>query len=486
MYRDFRSGAQPRSRFLTEEQVKELHFASLEILERTGIVVYEEEALELLSGAGCRVSGKNRVYMPSFLVEEAIKSAPSKITLTDRKGKPCIFAEGRKSYWGTGSDTPFILDSFTGERRRTNLKDIENVSILVDYLDNMDFLMCMGIAHELPQTIADKYHFLTMVSNTTKPIVFTASSKENLTDIYQMACEIVGGEEYLQKNPFIVHYTEPISPLIHPKDSLEKLLFCAEKNIPVVYTAATTAGQNGPATLAGAIALCNARILSGIVIAQLKRKGTKMFVTMHASSMDPRNAIHTYASPEHVICQAAAKDIANYYHLPTWGRAGCTDSKVLDQQFGFEAGYEILMQALSGENLIHDVGYVESGLTASWDAIVMANEFIGVAKRVIKGFELSKEALALDLIERVGPTGHFLAESHTVEHFRKEFWIPALINRDNFQSWEEKGRLTLLDRAKAQVKEILQSHQPESLDSKLGKELEDIAKKDNIKRNKNH
>ena len=479
MLRNFNVRVQPRVRFLEEEQLREIHQATLEILERTGIVVFEKQTLELLAGAGCSISDQNRVRIPPHLVEEALRSVSKKCTLSYRNGSRHLFLEDRKSYWGTGSDTPYILDSFTGERRHTHLKDVEQVSRLVDGLDNLDFLMCMGVAHELPQTIADKHHFVAMVSNTVKPIVFTASSRENLQDIYEMACMVAGSEEALHRNMFITHYTEPISPLIHPKDSLEKLLFCLEKGIPVIYTSATTLSQNGPATMAGALTLSNARIISGIVIGHLKRKGSKMIVTFHASAMDPRSAIHPYASPEHVIAQAAAKDMANYYRLPTWGRAGCTESKVLDQQAGFEAGYEILMQALSGENLIHDVGYIESGLTASWDSIVMCNEFIGAAKRVVDGFELNEETLALDIIDKVGPSGHFLTEPHTIKHFRKETWIPKLIDRNNVQKWEEEGRTTLLDRVKGRVKEILSTHQPESLDEKLVKELKRMADKNN-------
>jgi len=200
--------------------------------------------------------------------------------------------------------------------------------------------------------------------------------------------------------------------------------------------------------------------------------------------MDPRTAIHPYASPEHVIAQAAAKDIAHYYGLPTWGRAGCTESKVLDQQAGFEAGYEILMQALSGENLIHDVGYMESGLTASWDSIVMCNEFIGAAQRVVDGFELSEETLALDVIDKVGPSGHFLTEPHTIRHFRKETWIPRLLDRNNFQNWEAEGKTTLLERVNRRVKEILDTHQPQLLDEKMVRELRKIADQDNTREKK--
>ena len=484
MLRNFHIKVQPRVRFLEKEQLNEMHCAMLEILERTGIAVYEDETLELLAGAGCSVSEKNRVRIPSHLVEEALRTVAKRCTLSYRNGARLLFLEDRKSYWGTGSDTPYILDAYTGQRRQTSLRDVEQVSRLVDGLENLDFLMCMGVAHELSQDIADKHHFVSMVSNTVKPLVFTASSRENLKDIYEMACMVAGSEEKLQQNMFIAHYTEPISPLIHPKDSLEKLLFCLDKNIPVIYTSATTLSQNGPATMAGALALSTARIVSGIVIGQLKRKGARMIVTLHASAMDPRSAIHPYASPEHVIAQAAAKDIASYYGLPTWGRAGCTESKVLDQQAGFEAGYEILMQALSGENLIHDVGYMESGLTASWDSIVMCNEFIGAAKRVVDGFDMNEETLALKVIDQAGPSGHFLTDPHTVKHFRKETWIPRLLDRNNFQNWEAEGKTTLLDRVNRRVKEILDTHQPEPLDEKMVRELRKIADRDNTREKK--
>ena len=474
--------AHPTLHFLDERGVKAIHDAALNILETTGVLVYHEGVVEMLAGAGCRVSGTDRVAIPPELVEWATKTAPSKIDVYNRNGVLVLSLEGKNSYWGTGSDTPFLVDSFTDQRRQTCLSDVERVSRLVDCLENFDFLMCMGVAHDLPQTIADKHHFVAMVSNTTKPMVFTAASLENLKDIYHMACDVAGGETEFEKKPFIIHYTEPIAPLIHPRDSLEKMLYCVENGIPVVYTSATTAAQNGPATLAGALALSVARILSGIVIGQLRKKGAKMIVTMHASSMDSRSAIHTYASPEHVLCQAAAKDMANHYELPTWGRAGCTESKVVDQQAAFESGYEILTQAMCGENLIHDVGYLESGLTASWDAIVMANEFIGAAKRIVRGFEINEETLALDLIREVGPKGHFFSEQHTVQHFRQEFWFPELMDRDLFNGWQQKGATTLLDRVKARVKDILASHKPQPLDAKLLANLQELANVDHTKK----
>jgi len=139
------------------------------------------------------------------------------------------------------------------------------------------------------------------------------------------------------------------------------------------------------------------------------------------------------------------------------------------------------MHALCGENLIHDVGYIESGLTASWDMLVMCDEFIGAAKHVAKGFELSEETLALDLIDSIGPQGHFMAEQHTAENFRKEFWIPELIDRSNFDKWQAQGETSLLDRTRDKVRRILESHQADPLDADVQKHLAELAQKDNSK-----
>lgn len=475
MFSDFNIRVQPQVHFLTEEQVKEIHNRALLVLERTGVEVHDEEVLDLLSSAGCRVSNKRVVKIPSYLVEESISWVPKGFNLSYRTGEKNLFVQGNKSYWGTGSDLPFIRDSFSFKRRKTSLFDVEQVSKLVQSMENLDFLMCMGCAHEISPQVADKYHFVAMVENSVKPIVFTAASEENLKDIYEMATIVAGSKERLTETMFIAHYTEPIAPLIHPKDSLRKLLFCVEKKIPVIYSAATTAGQNGPATLAGSLILSVSRMLSGFVIGQLANRGAPMVITFHASSMEPSNCIHLYSSPEHVIAQAAAKDIAKYYGVPTWGRAGCTDSKVMDEQGSFEAGYEILMQALSGENLIHDVGYLESGLTASFDSIVMCNEFIGAVKRIIHGFELSEETMALDVIHEVGPSGHYLTQPHTMDHFRQEYWFPKLLDRSNYQTWNEGGEKTLFQRSNEVVKEILQKEMPPLLEKERKKEILQLA-----------
>jgi trimethylamine--corrinoid protein Co-methyltransferase len=238
-------------------------------------------------------------------------------------------------------------------------------------------------------------------------------------------------------------------------------------------------GQNGPIHLAGSLALSVARILSGVVLAQCARRGAAVIVTMHVSSMDMRSGVHTYASPEHILGQAAAREMARMYGLPTFGRAATSDSKLPDEQAAFEAGQEILVHALTGENLIHDVGYIESGLTASWDLMAMANEYIGAAKRVARGFTLDSHTLALEAIDRAGPAGNFLADEDTARCFREEVWMPRISDRSMYADWAAAGSTSLLERAREVVRETLSTYRPAPLAHPIVEELHSIAERDN-------
>ncbi len=201
---------------------------------------------------------------------------PPRVVLCDRNGGPAMFLERNKVYYGTGSDTPNVIDPYSGERRPARLADIENISKVVDFLPNISFLMCMGIASDVNGAISDIYHFAAMVNNTTKPIVFTAWDLNNLKDIITMAEAVAGGAEALQRNPFLALYTEPISPLQHAVEAAQKLLWMAEKGLPVVYTPGLMTGASGPVTAAGGLVQGNAELLSGFLMAQLKREGTPL------------------------------------------------------------------------------------------------------------------------------------------------------------------------------------------------------------------
>jgi len=441
---------------LTDNQKEEFHRRTLEVLRRTGVRVLVAEVREKLADAGCWVEGE-RVRIPPDLIDWAIDAAPKSVQISNREGSPAMYLEGRKSYYGTGSDTPYVLDAHTGKRRKAVIQDVANVSILVDALENIDFVMCMGIASDVPEQLSDLYHFFTMIAHTKKPVVYTAWNQDNLKDIIHMAETIAGGAEELRRNPFCILYSEPIAPLTHAAESLEKLLVICSKGLPVIYTPGLITGATSPITRAGSIVQANAELLSGLLICQLINEGTPVIAGAGGMmTMDMSTTLAAYGAPEFMLDWSALCEMGHHYDLPVFGFAGCSDSKIFDQQAGIEGGLWVLVSALMGGNLIHDVGYVESGLTASYEMLVSMNETIGLVKKLIGGVRVSDEEFALDVIDRVGPGGHFLSDQHTVRHCRDN-WQPQILDRNNREKWETEGEQDLGDRAAARVRAILDS-----------------------------
>lgn len=448
----------PALKLLDENQLKEIHLATLETLRRTGVQVEDETIRDMMAGAGCWVDDK-RVRIPPDLVEWAIQAAPSRVALCDREGRPALQLEGRKGYYGTGSDTPFVIDIDSGERRAAQLQDVANVARLVDGLENIEFLMCMGIASDVPEMLSDLYHFKTMLENTTKPLVYTAWNRQNLETIIEMAEMVAGGAEALRRSPFCALYTEPISPLTHAQESCEKLLVMAEKGLPVVYTPGMQIGGTAPVTIAGALVQANAEQLSGLLICQLIRQGAPVICGGGVLFMDMAKGLISYAAPEFMLAMGGLSDLCHYYDLPIFSFAGCSDAKIFDQQASAEGALWIMVSALTGGNLIHDVGYLEGGLTASYQMIAAMDEVAGLVKRFMGGIDVTQDSLALSVIDAVGPGGHFIGEDHTYRNFRQN-WVPELFDRSSFGDWQEAGGQTLGDRANERVRSILDNHQP--------------------------
>jgi trimethylamine--corrinoid protein Co-methyltransferase len=215
--------------------------------------------------------------------------------------------------------------------------------------------------------------------------------------------------------------------------------------------------------------------LCGLAIAQLERPGTPFLFGSGAGPLDMKTTVATYFSPEHMRHCMAIADLAHYkYHLPVWGFAGCSDSKLADIQAGAESAMWFLWTELSGANLVHDVGYIESGLTCSLELMVVSDEIIGAVRRLLEPFEVSPQTLALDVIDEVGPGGDFLATSHTMKHFR-QCWYPNVFDHQTHQAWAEAGGRSATDRATELAREILSSHRPEPLPSSVLEALQGIV-----------
>ena len=405
------------------------------------------------------------------MVKQSLNTIPERIAVSGRDGARSMILEDHKSYYGTGSDCPFILDSFTGERRTFTKNDVETAARIADALPNIDFHMSLGLTSDVPNATYDRHQFVAMLSNTTKPLILTCMSRQGLADIVEMCHAVRGGEEEFRRNPFFVLYDEPSTPLLHSKEAVQKLLFAAEHGVPAIYTPCPICGATATSTLAGALVTACAEFFVGAVLSQLKRPGAPVIMGGVASVMDMSTTILSYGAPELSLLSAALTDIAHHLRIPMFSTGGCSDSKSLDQQAASEATLSLLTSSLSGANIIHDIGYLESALVGSFDMLVMCDEIIGMVKRIIRGVRVDKETLAVDLIDAVGPGGNFLAEDHTYKHFKKEFWFPTLMDRSKHDAWSAAGKPTLADRISDKVKDIVENHQVAPLPDDVREEI---------------
>lgn len=459
--------------YLSQEDMEAIHSGALEILENTGMDVHHEEALALLKEAGAYIDGE-RVYFPPSLVEWALKQAPSYIMLYDREGNPAMLLEGRNAYFGTGSDCPHIVDTFTGERRVWKKEDVINAIKIVDALPAIDFTMSMGLINDLNPKSHYQEQYAIMIRNTSKPQVIIAENAECLDDVCQMAAAVRGGMDELSRKPLFVLYDEPTSPLVNTAEALEKLLYMAEHRLPTNYACGMMSGSTGPVTQAGGVTLATAENLGGLVIHQLKNPGAPFVFGGGMSNTDMVSMQPVYVSPEAFLTGAALTQMGRaMYNLPTWGFAGCSNSKVADAQAINDASTFIWHQALAGCNINHDVGYLEFGLAFSLDLLVMCNETVSQVRRCFKGVPVNRETIAADVVKEVGPGGHFLGCDHTFRHF-KENWEPDLSDRSLFEIWKGNGATTMEQRTKAKIKDIIDNYQPKPLDPAIDAKIETI------------
>ena len=462
----------PRFRKLSDDQLERLHHASLEILDRTGVCLYDQDALDLLKKAGLAVSEENRVRIPPALVEWALSVAPKRVVLCDRNGRRAMPLERNNVFYGPGSDCPNVIDHRSGERRPGTLQFIEDGIRVCDALPNIDFLMSLCIASDIDQETANLYQMRAMLMNSTKPILFVTTEFESFVDVIEMAEIVAGGEEELRRNPICGCYINVTSPLRHNAEALQKLLFMAKKGLPTTYTPVVLRGVNGPVTAAGAIALANAGELAGLVLAQLVREGTPVILTGGVNDMlDMRTTVDSYGAPENRVMLV---ELAHYYGLPVFGLTGCSDAKIPDEQAAAEAAFALILETLCGAGMAHDVGYLEGGMCFSLEQLVMCDELINYVKRFMQGLEISEETLALDLIDELGPHGDFLSSEHTLRHFRED-WYPRLFDRRNYDEWAADGAKTLRQRARERLEEILQNHQPEPLPPDVQEKIDEVV-----------
>ena len=452
----------PQFRVLSDKQILRVYQATLECLNRTGVNIHNAEARHLLAAAGAKVDG-NRVRIPPHIIQDAVAANPRSFTIWGRDGKHRMTIVPDHVYFGPGPTCTYFIDPDTGEMRKTRRSDPGLTAKVCDALDNIDYVMSLGLIDDVTPKLAPVYEFAEMITNTGKPVLPWAYSAENVADIYQIALAVAGSEQALRERPLMAFFSTYQSPLVQTDEDLANVMWAVEHDLPVVTTGGGCAGTTAPITGAGVLVISLAGMLCGLAIMQLKKRGAAVCLGAVPEAMDLRTARPPYGGPEMSLFSAALADICRYLGIPFMGTAGASEAKVLDLQAAIESSFQALLAGLSGATLVHDVGFLDCAQIGSLETLVMNDEIIAMTRRILRGIEVSDETLMLDLIDSIGPGGEFMSTVETAKRCRTEIWNPTLMDRQPYDNWKAAGAQTMTERIQAKLAKILATHKPPPL-----------------------
>ncbi|MFP3870902.1 MAG: trimethylamine methyltransferase family protein [Syntrophobacteria bacterium] len=464
----------PFCKLLSDEALRLIDQTGRRVLDRVGIRIHGNGFLDRLKKTrGVLVDeGTQRIRFDQDWLDEVLARAPSTFILYSRDGKKDLSLGEGKVYFANGGRVFRILDMATGGYRRTMLRDVVNTASLVDQLDHIHFYIIACQAHDLKPQLYHLNDFYHAFNNTTKHVMGGCDDLEGVQQMWELASFIAGGEDRFREKPFASVITNPISPLTVDGNTLAIVDFCARHGIPVTCAPAPISGATAPGTLAGTLAQMHAEALSVVALAQVFAPGAKVLYGAVPTAMDLRNAEFTMGSVEMAMMSAAAVQLAKLYRLPIYGSAGVTEAKRPDIQSGCEKSFSNLMVAASGADCVHlAAGMLDSGNSISYEQYVIDNEVIGMIRRILAGIKVNEDTLGLEVIEKVGPGGHYVMEDHTVDHMMDEFFYPELSVRCNFDIWEERKRPSMLTRANEVAGKILDEAHEGLLDADLIAEI---------------
>jgi len=460
-------------RLFDDSQINAIHEGVVRLLEEVGMKVKSKQAFEIFEKGGAIVDPVSEIVkIPRDMLANAIKTAPSKVIIHGREEKHDAVLEKNRVHFGTGGTVMYALDFETGERRVTNTHDVRDLARLVDTLDNIAFYVIHTYPGDVAEEDVDVNRFYWAITNTTKPIMGGMYTMKGLREAIQISEMVAGGADQLRERPFVSFITLMVTPLVMDGHYTDFLIEVAKKGLPLAVPSEPLAGATSPVTLASTITINLAETLAGLTLAQLVNPGTPTLIGTTSSIMDMRTGTYVAGAIESSLINAGVAQMAQYYDLPLYATGGQSDSKLNDSQAGYESACQAMTLGLSGANWIHDsAGLLENCTTVSYEKTVIDNEILGNVLRVLKGVEVNEETLAIDLIKSEGPAGNFLASPHTAEHFRSEFFIPAVSDRLNRISWKEKGSMDTHQRAHLIAEEILKTHRAKPIDPSIREEI---------------
>ena len=461
---------------LSREQVRTIHGAALQILEKTGIT-YEaglEVTAEMLEAAGASVDREEkRIRIPASLIEDSVAKAPEQVILCGRDPKDDLNLTENRVHMGTGGGTIKILDPETGEIRATTLQDLHDVSRLVDQLENIHFLVRPCIPTDIDEKDYDINMFYTCLRGSGKHVMSGVNDEDGLHNVIDMASMIAGSREKLAERPIISVITSfAISPLKLCTQSTLIMQEAIRNRIPVALSSAPMAGSTSPLTMAGTLAQLHAEELAGVTICQLTNPGAPLLYGGIPGMANLATMGYCGGGVECGMMNAAIHQMSEYIKVPNYNSSCLSDAKVPDAQAGYEKAFTAVLNAMGGSNYIHHAaGMLESMLAVAHEQFVIDDEIIGNACKVLKGIEVDEEHLALEVIDSVGPGGNFMTSPHTMQHMRTEYYNSnGVTDRKSRDRWETEGALDARQRALNIAKKLLankKSYIPEDVDQAI-------------------
>lgn len=466
----------PNFTILSDEEIRRIHAGTLKVLRDVGVRVYHEEVLKRLAEAGAEVDMASRTArFDEKMVMHSLEVAGKSYTLYGRDGTK-VARIGQGDFITLSSPGQYSWVDIRGKKRfPPTSRETRQAIIVGDALENIDIVGAMTQPEDIPTPIRDIYLTAELVKNTRKPTRCWIANGRTAHYILEIYKTVAGGAAALRARPQIEAFIEPISPLQMPTTGMEILLEFTALGLPVSYGPMAQASATGPATLAGTLVQENAENLAAIVITQALQPGTPVMYGGIPHIFDPRTTTISFGSPEQALMGVAMAQIAKSYGLPVYINVGLSDANDLDVQSGLERGITFILGVLAGADLCGHFGVMGADQGASLSLLVVDNEMVSYVRRILRRFAVNEDTLALELIAAIGPGGQYLAEEHTVRHFRREFWFPSLLwNRRGWDIWLAEGGKNMAERAAERVEEILATHELEPIEEDLAREIDNI------------
>ncbi len=469
----------PLFRVFSEDALDAIHSASLEVLEKTGIRIHHGESiLKMLKDNGCTVDFKKGVALfPSYIVEETLKKTPKTYVMYGRTPKYDCKLDGRHIYFTTDTETTNTVDLETGEWRPSTLDDLAKLTRVTDALESYAAGGHLTTALDKPNNVRCLYDYAAALNNTEKPCgwsVYPPELATQLTD-YQLeiATAVAGSEKKLKERPVGDGGFCTESPLKFEGRYVEIALKLAKLGFPCSVASMPLGGATAPITFAGSLVMTNAEILSGVCTVQLACPGTCTDVHYLMGNLEMKTGLWGQGPEEGLLC-AGAVEVARYYGFRVAVNGFNAASKMSGAQTSYEKTLSTILPVLAGADIVYGAGSLEGGMAASFEELVMDDEICRAVLKAVQGIEVNDETLAVDVIDKVGSGGHFLAEKHTLNHFKDVLFFSELADRQSYDAWKKTGGKSMVKRARERAEEILKEHWPKPLEKDVQKEISEI------------